>query len=159
VAETAYLSLGSNLGNREEWLREAIHRLEKLGRVSAVSSFYETEPVEFTAQPWFLNCVVVLSSELAAAELLDGLLAMERAMGRRRDQSKGPRTIDLDLLLYGSLVLDEPGLTLPHPALHARRFVLEPLAEIAPGAVHPLLKKTARELLDELPPGAAVRKV
>ncbi len=140
-------------------MREAIHRLEKLGRVSAVSSFYETEPVEFTAQPWFLNCVVVLSSELAAAELLDGLLAMERAMGRRRDQSKGPRTIDLDLLLYGSLVLDEPGLTLPHPALHARRFVLEPLAEIAPGAVHPLLKKTARELLDELPPGAAVRKV
>ncbi len=153
-----YLSLGSNVGDREENLKRALARLGALGNVVAVSSFYETEPVEFTAQPWFLNCVVALEMELSPRQLLDALLALEAAMGRHRTQPKGPRLIDLDILLYGSQIVSEAGLTIPHPALPDRRFVLEPLAEIAPELVHPVLGKTMRELKQALPPGQIVRK-
>ena len=157
---TAYLSLGSNLGDREANLREAIRRLGELGTVKKVSSFYETEPVEFTEQPWFVNCAVELQTILSARELLNGMLAIELAMGRERIQPKGPRLIDLDILLFGDLVVDEHGLTVPHPAMHERRFVLEPLAELAPGAVHPLLKRTISELLESLHRDSAdVRKL
>jgi len=155
----AYLSLGSNIGDREQFLRQAIARLEILGRVTSVSSFYETEPVEFTEQAWFLNCVVALEVELAPAELMSQLLGIERELGRRRLQKKGPRTIDIDILLFGEHVLRARDLTIPHPAMHQRRFVLEPLAEIAPETMHPLLKKMARELLEELPPGQSVRRI
>jgi 2-amino-4-hydroxy-6-hydroxymethyldihydropteridine diphosphokinase len=153
-----YLSLGSNIGNREAHLREAIRRLQSAGKLRSVSSIYETEPVEFTDQPQFLNCAVALETSSTPEQLMLQLLTIEKAMGRQRIQKKGPRTIDLDILLYGDEVVDTPGLTIPHPAMQHRRFVLEPLAEIAPEVRHPVLKKTVRRLLDELPPGQEVQK-
>lgn len=159
MRKTAYLSLGSNLGEREENLRDAIASLGALGEVTAVSSLYETEPVEVVAQPWFLNCAVTLVTETMPRQLLAGVLKIEQAMGRRRTQQKGPRIIDIDILLFGSSVVDTPQLIIPHPAMHERRFVLEPLAEIAPDARHPVFKRTARELRDALPPGPAVKRV
>jgi len=155
----AYLSLGSNVGDREANLRHAVAHLGKLGEVQAVSSFYETEPVEFTAQPWFLNCAVALKTTHAPEQLLGALLKLELEMGRRRTHHKGPRTIDLDILLFGNSIVNAPGLTVPHPALAERRFVLEPLTEIAAEVIRPVLEKTIRELRDALPPGPVVRKV
>jgi 2-amino-4-hydroxy-6-hydroxymethyldihydropteridine diphosphokinase len=155
----AYLSLGSNVGDREQHLREAIRRLESAGRVISISSFYETEPVEFTEQPWFLNCAIGLETSRTPEQLMASLLAIEQAMGRRRKVKKGPRTIDIDILLFGDRMINSRTLTIPHPAMHQRRFVLEPLAEIAPQVRHPRLKKSVRELLDALPAGQVVRKL
>ncbi len=159
----AYLSLGSNIGDREENLREAMARLQTNGRIVSVSSFYETEPVEFTDQAWFLNCTVALETEDPPEQLMAAILHIEAEMGRKRIQPKGPRIIDIDILLFESAtgvgqILDSPALTLPHPAMHERRFVLQPLAEIAPSAQHPVLKKTVQELLDALPAGQTVRR-
>jgi 2-amino-4-hydroxy-6-hydroxymethyldihydropteridine diphosphokinase len=154
----AYLSLGSNVGDREMNLREAIQRLKTLGRVIAVSSFYESEPMEFTEQPWFVNCAVALETSLSASQLMTGVLEIEREMGRQRVQKKGPRSIDIDILLFGDLIVNTSDLTIPHPAMAERRFVLEPLAEIAGQAWHPVLKKTIGELLHDLPAGQIVRK-
>jgi len=158
VYEQVYLSLGSNVGDRAGNLNTAIGRLRALGEVVAVSSFYETEPVEFTAQPWFLNCAVTLDTENTPQRLLAGILEIEQQLGRQRGQKNGPRTIDLDILLFGNSIVEDRGLTIPHPAMHERRFVLEPLAEVAPDARHPVFKRTIRELLDALPTGQAVRK-
>lgn len=154
-----YLSLGSNVGDRAANLNAAIERLRSLGEVVAVSSLYETEPVEFTAQPWFLNCAVKLNTEKMPKQLLNAVLDIEKEMGRKRLKKKGPRTIDIDILLFGNSVIDTKGLTVPHPAMHERRFVLEPLAEIAPEVRHPVFKRTARELRDALPPGQAVKRL
>src|SRR5690242_6835137 len=154
----AYLSLGSNMGDRQDHLEQAIAQLKALGEVTATSRFYETEPVEFTDQALFLNCAVVLATELSPPDLIAKILDIERSRGRVRVQKKGPRTVDIDILLYGDQVLKSSELTLPHPAMARRRFVLEPLAEIAPNVRHPVLKKTVAELLKELPPGQKVWK-
>jgi len=154
-----YLSLGSNVGDRENQLLDAIRRLDQGGQVVALSSFYETEPVEFTEQPWFLNCAVAMETEKTPEQVMTILLRIEHEMGRQRTRDKGPRSIDIDILLFGSTVVDLPELTIPHPAMHERRFVLEPLAEIAQEARHPTFKKTVGELLDDLPAGQAVRRL
>jgi len=154
-----YLSLGSNLGDREAQLKEALARLSTLGRVLGVSSLYETEPVEFTEQPWFLNCAVAFETSTTPQQLMTAILKIEHEMGRRRLQNKGPRAIDIDILLFGNDIIHSPQLTLPHPGIPHRRFVLEPLAEIAPDLQHPVLKKTIQELRDALPWGQEVRRI
>lgn len=160
----AYLSLGSNVGDRQAHLRDALTQLGAAGRIVAASSFYETEPVEFTSQPWFLNCAVALETSLPPQQLMTTILGIEEEMGRRRVQKKGPRSIDIDILIFVSgeaedTIIDSRELTIPHPAMHQRRFVLEPLAEIAPELSHPIFKKTIRELRDALPIGQAVQRV
>jgi 2-amino-4-hydroxy-6-hydroxymethyldihydropteridine diphosphokinase len=131
----AYVGLGANLGDRQATIRRAV---ELLPDVVAVSTLIETDPVGYVDQPRFLNGVAALETELPARDLLERLLRVERALGRTREGPRfGPRTIDLDLLLYGTAEIDEPGLTVPHPRLHERRFVLEPLAELDPSLVVP----------------------
>jgi 2-amino-4-hydroxy-6-hydroxymethyldihydropteridine diphosphokinase len=154
-----YLSLGSNLGERAAQMRDAVRRLRGWGRVVAISSLYETEPVEFREQPWFLNCAVELETTLEPQELMDSLLRIEEEMGRRRERKKGPRAIDLDILLYDRVVMTTERLVIPHPAMQERRFVLQPLAEIAPQVRHPLFGKTIMELRDGLPPGQEVKRM
>jgi 2-amino-4-hydroxy-6-hydroxymethyldihydropteridine diphosphokinase len=134
----AYIGLGSNLGDREQNLRRAIECLSELGSVRS-SSFRETDPVGVAEQPKFLNAAAELSTDLPARDVLKALLAIERDFGRDRSREErwGPRTLDLDLLLYGDEVIDEPGLTVPHPRLAERLFVLEPLQELAPGLTLP----------------------
>jgi 2-amino-4-hydroxy-6-hydroxymethyldihydropteridine diphosphokinase len=150
---TAYIALGSNLGDREQTLAAAKDRLARLGRLEACSSLYETEPVGFHDQPAFLNAVVALETKLEPLPLLHALLAIERELGRDRSHGvmNGPRIVDLDLLLMGDAVIAGEQLTLPHPALVRRRFVLAPLAEIAPHLRHPLRDQTIAELLALLP--------
>jgi 2-amino-4-hydroxy-6-hydroxymethyldihydropteridine diphosphokinase len=159
VRETAYLSLGSNLGDRAANLRTAVAQLDVAGRLLAVSALYETQPVEVPDQPWFLNCVAAIETDKTPRELLKLALQVEAGMGRLRMREKGARKIDIDVVLFGDRVVDEPGLKIPHPAMHQRRFVLEPLVEIAPEARHPELGKTARELLAALPGGQTVRRL
>lgn len=159
MQNTVYLSLGSNVGDRLANLNTAIERLSKVGEVVSVSSFYETEPLEVTAQPWFVNCAVKFNTKKTPKQLLAEILQLERQMGRRRTQEKGPRIIDIDILLFGDSVIDTESLTIPHPAMHQRRFVLEPLAEIAENVRHPVLRSSIGELLDSLPPGQAVREI
>jgi 2-amino-4-hydroxy-6-hydroxymethyldihydropteridine diphosphokinase len=156
--EQVWISLGSNVGDRLGQLRHALAALGSVGRLTAVSDAYETSPVGPVEQPWFLNAVagVEVDDEQAPERLLKTLLALERAMGREREGKefvpKGPRTIDLDIILYGSRVVDSPALKIPHPEMHRRRFVLEPLAQVAPEVIHPLLKRSALDLLRELTP-------
>jgi 2-amino-4-hydroxy-6-hydroxymethyldihydropteridine diphosphokinase len=159
VRTRAYFSLGSNLGDRAQNLTRAVSEISRSGSLVAQSSLYETEPVQVVAQPWFLNCAAALDTQLSVAELLSAALAIEKEMGRLRSQAKGARVIDIDILLYGDFVVETPDLIVPHPNMHERRFVLEPLLEIAPDATHPLLRKTIRQLLAELPPGQIVRKI
>jgi 2-amino-4-hydroxy-6-hydroxymethyldihydropteridine diphosphokinase len=150
---TAYIALGSNLGNRAQALSSAVGHLRSLGQVVALSSLYETEPVGYHHQPAFLNAVVALETQLEPLPLLRRLLAIERELGRDRGHGplKGPRTLDLDLLLMGDRIVAGEELSLPHPALAQRRFVLEPLAEIAPELRHPESNQTMAELLAQLP--------
>jgi 2-amino-4-hydroxy-6-hydroxymethyldihydropteridine diphosphokinase len=156
--KVVYLSLGSNVGDRAANLKAAIEKLGQVGDVESVSSFYETEPVETSPQPWFLNCAVKLDTEKMPRQLIASILSLEQEMGRQRRQPKAPRTIDIDILLFGNSVIELPSLTVPHPRMHERRFVLEPLTEIAPDVRHPVFKRTIRELRDALPVGQLVKK-
>ncbi|MGC9972955.1 MAG: 2-amino-4-hydroxy-6-hydroxymethyldihydropteridine diphosphokinase [Bryobacteraceae bacterium] len=143
-----YLSLGSNLGDREGHLREAIALLGAEGlRVLRVSSLYETEPMEVRGQPWFLNLVVEAETDLFPRQVLARIRKIELGLGRKRGRPKGPRTIDIDILLFGESVIETTDLTVPHPRLAERRFVLEPLVELVPELRHPVNRRTMRELL------------
>jgi 2-amino-4-hydroxy-6-hydroxymethyldihydropteridine diphosphokinase len=145
---TAYLSLGSNLGDRAANLRQALEYLAIAGgEVVRRSSIYETEPQELREQPWFLNQVVEIGTTLSAPELLARIGEIERDLGRQRMIAKGPRTIDIDILFYGEAIVDTPELQIPHPRLAERRFVLQPLAELAPDLRHPKTSRTVSEML------------
>ena len=159
-ARRIFLGLGSNLGNREANLSEAERRIRDSGlSLIRLSSIYETEPVGYLDQPWFLNQVIEVESGNAIDPigLLDGLLRIEHEMGRRREKPNGPRLIDIDLLLFGDVILSLEKITLPHPRMHLRRFVLEPLGEIAPGLKHPVIGKSVAELLAALDDPSTVR--
>jgi 2-amino-4-hydroxy-6-hydroxymethyldihydropteridine diphosphokinase len=155
---TAYLSLGSNVGDREEMLRSALHLLESPGlHVARVSPVYETEPQDFKNQPWFLNLVAEVQTGLFPMQLLTRAQKIERKLGRKRTVDKGPRSIDIDILLYGESVIDAKDLVVPHPRMAERRFVLQPLADLAPDLRHPVLRRSMKELLAAVP-GQAVRQ-
>lgn len=154
-----YIGLGSNLGDRAENLRVAREQIAAADlRVLRASSLYETAPRDVEDQPWFLNQAIECETELFPRQLLACLQKIERAMGRKRAIAKGPREIDLDILLFGDAVMKAPELEVPHPRLSERRFVLEPLAELVPDKKHPGTRKTIREMLAGVT-GQAVRKV
>jgi|SRR5271169_2116697 len=156
----AYLSLGSNLGDRVSNIRRAIEFLRKAGcEVRRVSSLYRTEPVDFRDQPWFVNCVVEINTGLSPRALLRCGLAYESLIGRRRTLPKGPRPIDIDILLYGNLIVRQAALQIPHPRLAERRFVLIPLKEIAPKLRHPETNKTVAEMLRQTADASKVIKL
>jgi 2-amino-4-hydroxy-6-hydroxymethyldihydropteridine diphosphokinase len=158
VKKKVYLSLGSNLDDRAKNLRDAIAALANARvHVVRVSSVYETEPVDYLHQPWFLNCVVEAETELASLDLLRALRGIEAQMGSKKLIAKGPRLIDIDILLYGNEVIDTPELQVPHPRMHLRRFVLQPLAEIAPKVQHPVSHLSISDLLARTPDKCAVR--
>ena len=146
--KTAYLSLGSNLGKRETNLHRALELLASPEvRVTRVSSTYETEPRDLRHQPWFLNIIAEIETTLFPLQLLGRIQKIEKELGRQRTVDKGPRTLDIDIVLFGNSVIETPRLHVPHPRMQDRRFVLEPLAELAPELRHPLTRRTIREML------------
>ena len=147
---TAYLSMGSNLGHREENIKSALKMLGQEARILKVSSLYETDPVGYKDQPWFLNCVCSVETDLSPQALLKLAKTIEKSLGRKPTRRFGPRLIDIDILFYDDLILDSPDLTIPHPRLAERAFVLVPLKEIAPNLVHPLSGLTIEELLKKV---------
>jgi 2-amino-4-hydroxy-6-hydroxymethyldihydropteridine diphosphokinase len=150
VTKRAYLSLGSNLGDRIQNIRKALELLARAGvEILRISSFYKTEPVDFRPQPWFVNCAAEVATELMPLQLLRATQSVERALGRRGGTCKGPRPIDIDILLYENVIVRSSALTIPHARMSERRFVLVPLRELAPGARHPLTQRTVLEMLRE----------
>jgi len=153
-----YLGLGSNIGDRAENLRQALELLETPRlHVTRTSSTYETAPIDYTAQASFLNLVAEAETELLPMQLLKHVMDVERQMGRKRLIPKGPRVIDVDILLYGNFKVTSPQLEIPHPRMTERRFVLEPLAELAPELRHPVTRKSMKELLGGVMTQAARR--
>lgn len=158
--EIVFLSLGSNVGDRDKNLRTAIAALPELGvKLKKVSSIYETEPVDFLEQPWFLNCVVEGETTVPPATLLKRFRELEQQIGSKKLVPRGPRLIDLDIVVYGEQAIDSPELQVPHPRMHLRRFVLAPLAEIAPNLKHPSWSGTAAQLLNGLSDDSVVKKL
>ncbi len=156
----AYLLLGSNLGNSVKYLADAADLISsRLGKLTMKSSLYKTASWGKHDQPDFINQVLSLHTKLTPQELLKGILAIELELGRERNERWGSRTIDIDILLYGDLIVNEPALNIPHPFLHERRFTLEPLCEIAPNLVHPSLKRSLIDLLNDLSDGLFVKKL
>jgi 2-amino-4-hydroxy-6-hydroxymethyldihydropteridine diphosphokinase len=159
VRVRVYLSMGSNLGDRAKNLHAAIAAMRNAGiTVTRISSTYETEPVDYLDQPWFLNMAVEAETELVPRALLQTLRAIEAKMGSKKRIAKGPRLIDVDILLYANEVIDTAELQIPHSRMHLRRFVLEPLAEIAPNVRHPISGLRVSEMLDQTSDKSAVRK-
>jgi 2-amino-4-hydroxy-6-hydroxymethyldihydropteridine diphosphokinase len=159
-AQIVYLSLGSNIGDRAANLKAAIAALPAAGvRVRKVSAFYETEPVDYLQQDWFLNCVVEGETESPAGTLLTKLREIEMRMGSKKVIAKGPRILDIDILLYGDETIATPELQVPHPRMTQRRFVLVPLVEIAPNVKHPSWRATAADLLAATADCSEVRRV
>jgi 2-amino-4-hydroxy-6-hydroxymethyldihydropteridine diphosphokinase len=153
-----YLSLGANIGDRSQNIARAIEALASRGvRVTRESSLYETEPVDMRSKDWFLNCVTEAETVLTPEQLMHALLEIERSLGRERRVLRGPRTIDMDILLFGSDVVRTTDLEIPHPRMADRRFVLVPFAEIAPAVQHPVFKKTIAALLAETADRSEVR--
>lgn len=153
-----YLGLGSNVGNKEENLLQAIDLLSTKCKLQAVSSAYETEPVGYEDQDWFVNCVVLVKTDLSAQELLDFIETIHKKLKRKRTIKWGPRTIDIDILFYGNEIIKTKTLEIPHPRLDARQFVLQPLFEIAPDLRHPVFRKTIGELQKKAPKDKAVKR-
>ncbi len=151
MKKRAYLCLGSNLAGRRQYLERALEEIRAEGvEVTRVSSLYESEPVDVTNQPWFLNCVAEVESDLMPLQLLRRMQRVEQRLGRRRGVRRGPRTIDIDILLFGNHVVHTPVLEIPHPRMTERRFVLEPMRELAPQLRHPVSRRTMTELLSEV---------
>jgi len=144
--KNTYIGIGSNLGDKEKNIKKSIDLLKEKCRILKVSSLYETEPVGYTNQDCFLNCVVEIDTELKPEELLKFSQSIEKILGRIKTIKYGPRTIDLDILFYGNYIIKTKNLIIPHPRLHKRLFVLEPLNELCPELVHPVLKKSVEEL-------------
>jgi 2-amino-4-hydroxy-6-hydroxymethyldihydropteridine diphosphokinase len=154
---SVYLALGSNLGDRKDYLRAGIRGLAARGVVPVrCASVYSTEPREVLDQPWFLNTAIEANTDLNPEELLRVCLDVEKENQRIRKTTKGPRTLDIDIIFYGSDIVRKPGLTVPHPSFSARRFVLVPLAEIAPKFIDPLSGKTIKQLLESCPDQSGV---
>ena len=152
MSHTIYLGLGSNIGDRYGLLQQAILKLNESGiTVKRTSSYWETEPVGYTDQPWFVNLVVEATSALPPFQLLKTLKQIEATLGRTLTMQNGPREIDIDVLLYNQEILESRALTIPHPRFHERKFVLEPLAELAPQLRHPILGKSISQLLSTAP--------
>ena len=161
MTHIAHIGIGSNLGTSSKNCIEAIKKISAFHSIKVISksSFYQTAPIGNIEQGWFVNSTIKIDTQLAPKELLSALLNIESEMGRIRKEKWGPRLIDLDLLFYDNLILNQKGLTLPHPEIQKRNFVLIPLDEIAANLIHPTLKKTIRTLLQESPDDAVVKKL
>lgn len=149
-SHSSFIGLGSNVGDREKNLHVALEALRKIAEIKKISSLYETEPMEYKDQEWFLNMAVEITTRLKPRDLLKHLQQIEQSLGRVRELRYGPRTIDLDILLYGDIVMREKNLAIPHLRMHERAFVLVPLCEIAGNIIHPVLKKSIKEILDKI---------
>ena len=150
---TAYISAGSNMGDKLQNCRDGLKALTGSGAafITAWSNFYKTSPVDFTEQDWFVNAVVKIETRLDPFELLKDMISIQARAGRTCDPVRfGPRILDLDIIFYDDIVVELPGLTIPHPRMHKRRFVLKPLCDIDPDYIHPVFKKNLRHLLDSL---------
>ena len=155
----AYVGIGSNSGDREENIRKSVDLMGKKCRILKISSLYETEPLGYSNQGWFLNCAVKVTTSMSPEELLEFLQSIEKNLGRVRAIKNGPRTIDLDILFYGNIIINKNSLIVPHPRLQERLFVLEPLLDISPDFAHPIFNKSINELYAVADKSKIVRKI